>query len=97
MEITLYHSVKTPVSKTVVKCITVRKYDGENKKSVQESGVNGAEIEYIRLPEEYNQYFKDRSTVLGYADKHGSLNSLPTLVPTLFPAVIYYYKPLIAY
>ena len=25
--------------------------------------------------------------------QHGSLNSLPTLVPTLFPAVIYYYKP----
>lgn len=44
-------------------------YDGENKKSVQESGVNGADRIHTLTSEEYNQYFKDRSTVLGgYAD-----------------------------
>ena len=44
-------------------------YDGENKKSIQESGVYGTDRIHTLTSEEYNQYFKDRSTVLGgYAD-----------------------------
>ena len=41
----------------------------DDGKPVQESGVYGADRIHTLTLEEYNQYFKDRSTVLGgYAD-----------------------------